>query len=242
MPLMPCCGMQVDGHKSHGQPHHRADEHGSQHTQPQISGGECHIEGRKGAQQHLPFDAQVEHAAALTKGLTDGSIQVGSCQADPEARMPIRTVTEKRSEIMRYLHMLCWCSLLGRRRRFFILPCAASLRLCRLRRQISLLTTKTTTSPFRAVTNADGTCTTLCMLVGSHQQRTEQDRSWDGPERMQLTKQGSHNAVETGAAGEAGSGAIRDHAIVHTKDLHRTRQTGKGTTQQQAPARHSAGP
>ena len=40
----------------------------------------------------------------------------------------------------------------------------ANLRRCLRRRQNSLLTTKTTTKPFNAVTSAEGTCTILCML------------------------------------------------------------------------------
>ncbi len=50
---------------------------------------------------------------------------------------------------------------------------------------------------------------------------------------MQLPEQGRHNSVEPGAAGKAGGGTIRDHAIVHAEDLDRSRQTGKCAAQQQ---------
>ncbi len=80
----------------------------------------------------------------------------------PDARIPTRTVVEKISEIMT---------------RPPLVPCrleaaacssswtAASLRFCLRRLQISLLTTKITTNPLSTVTNAEGTCTALCMLL-----------------------------------------------------------------------------
>ena len=74
--------LQVDRHEGHCQAHDRAHDQRSQHAQPQISCNQGNIESRKGAEQHLPFNAQVQNAAALAEGFADGGIQVRCRQPD----------------------------------------------------------------------------------------------------------------------------------------------------------------
>ncbi len=49
---------------------------------PEVAGEQYNIKGSEGTQEHLAFNAQVEHPATLSKGLANGSIQVRSSQAD----------------------------------------------------------------------------------------------------------------------------------------------------------------
>ncbi len=68
--------------KSHG----CADDRGRKQAEPKVPGIEDNIKRSESTQKHLAFDAEVEHTTALTKGLTDGCIQIWSCQADPRGK------------------------------------------------------------------------------------------------------------------------------------------------------------
>ena len=54
-----------------------ADADCGQHSQPAVAGDEGDIERGEGPQEHLPLHAQVQHAAALPKGLSKGCIEIG---------------------------------------------------------------------------------------------------------------------------------------------------------------------
>ena len=66
---------QGDGENTHECAEHQARGGGRGHAQPQAAAEVGYREAAHGAQQHDPFDTEIQYAGAFTEHLTDGGAQ-----------------------------------------------------------------------------------------------------------------------------------------------------------------------
>ena len=77
-----------------------------------------------------------------------------------------------------------------------------------------------------ATTSGPGHLHGALHLVCAHQQAAEDDRGWDGAQRVQLAEQRSDDAAEAVTARQP-----LDHAVVDARGLDCASQTGKGAAE-----------